>query len=287
MDKDSKVVILPPSPGPFKIINLPIPSDLTTTKSYLIEESTIYELTIIDGSTSSDIPKQKTSGIPIKSFIFEPGYVLESPNVIISNKFNISYLFLSILKDQKIMDRYCNLETFKDNLSMAWIFDIPDEIIEQGLDTICDVTVQNCEKFYKFNMDKSLDWIHLKITLLETFIKSTTNNSILMKIKHELSPNMEDIPQDKLDQLITLYALDYICSICDVQQGLVEKFKYEFNDLNEYIKVLNDNEKNLEVVESNLNDLKTANKKVKQPVKQEKKVKKVGAIDSFFKRAKK
>ena len=32
----------------------------------------------------------------IKSLIFEPGYVLQSPKIIISNKFNISYLLISL-----------------------------------------------------------------------------------------------------------------------------------------------------------------------------------------------
>lgn len=82
MDKESKVIILPESNIPFKIIKLPISTNLDTFKSYLLQESTLYELNIIDGSTDENIAKLK-SGAAVKSFIFEPGYVLQSPNVVV------------------------------------------------------------------------------------------------------------------------------------------------------------------------------------------------------------
>lgn len=123
MDKESKVIILPKtnSSSEFKIINLPNPTNLTTTKSYLLhhnEDSNnqLYELNIIGGEDDNDgnddektdndnagrknkgkKPKSKLkSENSIKSLIFEPGYVLQSPKIIISNKFNISYLLISL-----------------------------------------------------------------------------------------------------------------------------------------------------------------------------------------------
>ena len=61
MDKESKVIILPKtnSSSEFKIINLPNPTNLTTTKSYLLhhnEDSNnqLYELNIIGGEDDND-----------------------------------------------------------------------------------------------------------------------------------------------------------------------------------------------------------------------------------------
>lgn len=64
MDKESKVIILPKtnSSSEFKIINLPNPTNLTTTKSYLLhhnEDSNnqLYELNIIGGEDDNDDEK--------------------------------------------------------------------------------------------------------------------------------------------------------------------------------------------------------------------------------------
>ena len=66
MDKESKVIILPKtnSSSEFKIINLPNPTNLTTTKSYLLhhnEDSNnqLYELNIIGGEDDTATTMRK------------------------------------------------------------------------------------------------------------------------------------------------------------------------------------------------------------------------------------
>ena len=287
MDKDSKVIILPESNIPFKIIKLPTSTKLDTFKSYLLQESTLYELNIIDGSTDENIAKLK-SGAAVKSFIFEPGYVLQSPNVVISNKFNFTYLLISLIKQQqkKFDDRFIALEDFKDILNVDWIYHLPNEIITNSLNIICETVCQNSEEFYKYNNDKCLNWIHDKILKLKSFIIEN-NTSILQKIKIELSPNMQEIPNDKLHELSLVYALDYITSsYCNVKSELIEKFDYKLDDLNNYLQKLKELEKNIEVMEANIDSLKTSNKTQQAKKKSTtKKVVKRGAIDSFFKKA--
>ncbi|RCK66979.1 hypothetical protein Cantr_02594 [Candida viswanathii] len=289
MDKDSKVILLPESQIPFKILKLPTPTDLNTTKSYLLQETTLYELNIIDGSTDENIPKLK-SGAAVKSFIFEPGYVLQSPNVIISNKFNFTYLLIALVKSQrkKFDDKFISLDDFKDILNIDWIYEIPEQMITAALEIICETVNQNGEEFYKFSIDKCLEWVHGKILRLKEFIIEN-NTSILQRIKTELSPNMEEIPSDKLHELTLVYALDYITSsYCSVRPELVAKFDYKLDEVSSYLKKLKEMETNIDVMEANLVSLKTSNKAQKDKKKvtvAAKKVVKRGAIDSFFKKA--
>ena len=88
MDKESKVIILPKtnSSSEFKIINLPNPTNLTTTKSYLLhhnEDSNnqLYELNIIGGEDDNDDEKTDNDNAGTKIKV-KPKSKLKSENSI-------------------------------------------------------------------------------------------------------------------------------------------------------------------------------------------------------------
>ena len=316
MDKESKVIILPKtnSSSEFKIINLPNPTNLTTTKSYLLHHNKdsnnqLYELNIIGGEDDNDgnddektdndnagtknkgkKPKSKLkSENSIKSLIFEPGYVLQSSKIIISNKFNLSYLLISLflnINQQKSQqqsqqsslssenlfnDNFKSLEDLKDQLlneyredtnNNDWVLEIPDQLYHQSLINLCDVITENIdESFYRFDLSKILHWLNGKVLALQKYIL-TSDNSILTKLKLELNSSMSNnnIEDQLLNDLSLLYSIDYIFnSYLDdgvnsfLRQKLLEEFKYDFTRVLKHIDDLKIHQSLIEnVLESNL-----------------------------------
>ncbi|CAX44112.1 ribonuclease H2 subunit, putative [Candida dubliniensis CD36] len=338
MDKESKVIILPntTSGSEFKIINLPNPTNLVITKSYLVHHdedktSQLYELNIIGGEddeTDNDNASAKYRGAKlksksensIKSLIFEPGYVLQSPKIIISNKFNLSYLLISLfsnlnqqqspqssLPENLFNDNFKSLEDLKDqllnnyreNTDNDWVLEIPDQLYHQSLANLCDIITENIdESFYRFDLIKILHWLNGKVVALQKYILTSNdepNNSILTKLKLELNPSMSNniIEDQLLNDLSLLYSIDYIFnSYLDngvnnyLKQKLLEQFKYDFTRVLKYIDDLKIQQNLIEnVLESNLKSTTNNTKKKPSTGTANKKVKR-GAIDSFFKKTK-
>ncbi|KAI5952598.1 hypothetical protein KGF54_003465 [Candida jiufengensis] len=309
VDKDTRVIILPKTEKGhqfYKIINLPLPSDLTKLKSYLIYENDnkIYELNIIKGDNSSVTLK---NGDAVKSIIIESttgnGGVLQSANILIGSPFNFTYLLISLFeKHYKQINVFKTVEDIRDSLVSLendWIYDINSEVFTNSLSAICDEIEENETKFFKYSNEKCIEWINSKILNLQKYIQSSNNNSILSKIKSELNDSTQInyiIDENLINEMSLLYSIDYICDsyLPQLKQQIISHYNYNFFKMETHLSELKQKQKNLEVIESNMNEINmitananAANKKKKQPPK--KQVKKVaigkGALDGFLKKA--
>ena len=233
VDKDSQVIILPRSkdnalaPKKYKIVNLPISSITasSSTKSFLIQDSNIYELNVIKGDNSS--VKLKL-GDAVKSFIFEPvanpnendssndaiasnnGAVLQSCHTLIASPYNFTYLLITIFeKHGDKFSRFHTLDDIRDTLLSLesghdWVYDIPRLAFMKSLGHVCESIVEGGsgneikgdenedggDRFYKYSSLKSLEWVNTKMLALKEWIlhlnKGLSTNSIMSKIKKEL-----------------------------------------------------------------------------------------------------
>ncbi|KAI5970638.1 hypothetical protein CANMA_000305 [Candida margitis] len=178
VDKDSKVIILPRSTSTsslreYKIVNLPITSASSSagaTKSYLIQDSKIYELNVIKGENSNIKLK---SGDAVKSFIFEPvsretdatdattesssddgnvtnGAVLQSCHTLIASPYNFTYLLIAIFeKHGDKFSRFHTLDDIRDTLSSLesgqdWVYDVPRKVFLKSLANVCKSIIESC-----------------------------------------------------------------------------------------------------------------------------------------------
>jgi len=178
VDKDSQVIILPrlnslDHSTEHKIINLPIPksssssssSSTVSTKSYLIQDSRLFELNVIKGDNSNVRLK---SGDAVKSYIFEPviepkginstfpadednrtqGAVLQSCHTLIASPYNFTYLLITIF--EKHGDKFSRFHTLDDirdrllslELGHDWVYDIPRVVFLKSLANICESIIE-------------------------------------------------------------------------------------------------------------------------------------------------
>ncbi|EGW32856.1 uncharacterized protein SPAPADRAFT_136855 [Spathaspora passalidarum NRRL Y-27907] len=298
IDKDSRVILLPEteSPAEFKILELPTSNNLSTTKSYLFDATTnsLYELNEIRTSESAKLK----SGDAVKSYILESdtsGAIIQSPRTIISSKFNLVYLLISILSSQK-EDRFITVDDFMDRV--AWSHNLPESVISNALVQICDELDQGDAKFYKFSLDKSIQFVNEKITKLVEFF-TNEKNTVIEKVRAELNDptSTEVVSQQLVSELTLQYAIDYVCGSYIAEptfkQDLIKKYQYKFDNVDAYLAKLKEKQKSLAVVEANMNEVihSTVKNRKKEQKKTIKKVqtKKVavgkGALDGFFKKA--
>ena len=320
IDKDSKVILLPTisnnNQSEFKIVQLPTSNNLQQLKSYLINQSTIYELNEIKGQESNKI-KLKT-GDAVKSFIIEStdsdGAIIQSSKMIISSKFNIIYLLISIIYSswKGKSSNFISIDDLMDRLS--WAHELPIDVFSKAMPMICDDIIEGGEVFYKFSKVKAFEFVNDHIVKLKEYYfagSANNENTIIGKIKGELNdPTIAGatVKDDGgkgvrvLEALTLSYAIDYICdsyieNLIKFKQELIDHFKYDFNEMNEYLDQLKQKKKDIAIVESNMNELITTsvknNKKKNETTKKvtktkKKEVKKVavgkGALDGFFKR---
>ncbi|KAI5959162.1 uncharacterized protein KGF55_005505 [Candida pseudojiufengensis] len=329
IDKDTRVIILPKLANEsektdtnqtqeYKIINLPTPSDLTKFKSYLIYEKSnkIYELNIIKGENSSITLK---NGDAVKSIIIESidpqlnggggGGVLQSANIIIGSAFNFTFLLISIFERhvENFNNLFKTIEDIRDSLSSLegdWIYEINYDIYKQNLNNICDEILENDTLFYKYCSRKSIEWINNKILSLQNYIlTSSNNNTILRKIILELNDSTQlnhIIDENLIKQNSLIYSIDYICDsyLPFMKEKLIDYYNYDFHLVENYLIELKQKQKNLEIIENNMNEInsitantinnknKNNNKKKNGSKNQSKKVAVgKGALDGFFKKA--
>ena len=328
IDKTNKVIILPAQPKSecsieYKIINLPT-SNLTSTKPYLVDSDSIYELnTILGNNTAYQLP---TSGDAVKSYIFEPedpsieGGLLQSSKTIITSPFNFTYLLISIFHthQEKFRNTFKTIDDIRDSLESlgeyTWVYDVPERIYLLSLDSICESIIEgNQERFYKYSVNKAMDWVNGKVTALSNFIFEEKGNSIMRKIQLELNDPTSiegHIDEEVLQNTVMCYAIDYVCFsyLCKgVREVLVENLKYDFTKMETYLAEIKKKQRDLQIVDANMNEVNqttsNANKtnikdhnqnrnrnqsKNTQQLKRKKPVQKVavgkGALDGFFKK---
>lgn len=314
---DTKVILLPKESSnqlSFKILKLPLDSKGVLVKSFLLGGNELFELLEVKGvnSFSNKNTVLLKNGTSVKSFVFEGdgnshSLILQSPNVLVATKFNLVFLLILIMyKNDSFNKRFITLEDFIDSITeiyedKTWVYEIPKELFATALRLICELIEENGEEFFKFSIQKTIAFLTSKVESLTQFIKSKPN-SIIMKIRAELidPTNTEPIiPENILDISILKHALYLICNSY-ITEDIIEDLKslknYLFKELDDYMKSMNIKKKEIETVESGMNEIASTSSKVRNKKKVEikkkatkKTVKKVavgkGALDGFFKKA--
>ncbi|CAK7896554.1 hypothetical protein CAAN1_03S04170 [[Candida] anglica] len=322
IDSSTRILVLPDNVPSFKIVNIPSPVDLSKTVTVLFSENQLFELIDVSGNNpyhDKNIELPKTSG-SVKSWIFETqdpisseesGYVIQSPNVTSTSKFNLTYLLISILSQSSAFGkRFITLEDFVDTLGSTvtdntWVQQLYP-LYEAILPNICDAMIENDETFYRYSEERSINFIHEKVLKLTDFISNSISAKkdyqLVQSIRNNLYESLGDaetIPENILKQAIQRNCIDLICgSYCSkgITQALFKSKNYDFSELDAYLVSLVQKKKDLEMVEQNMNSVvettKSASKKKAPPKKataSRKPVKKVaigkGALDGFFKKA--
>lgn len=303
-----KVLVLPQgeSSGLYQIIKLPLAKNIGETKSYLLQNNEIFELKEINGNNPHNIQAnrpQLKNGDGVKSWIFEgnPGYVVQSGNLIVASKFNLIFLLISILfnNGDKFSQRFISFEDLLDQLASLygeWINNIPQDIFIDKLPQVCEIVNQDSENYYKFSITKANEFIKLKIDQFLHYITSTPN-SITNLIKMKLQdPSLNSIPSDIILSAQLNHAVEFVTnSYClpSFKQQFLSSNSYDFTKLFEYQTKLKDQQKARDIVDQTVNNIAISNsnvpKKKPAPKKQTKKQPtKVavgkGALDGFFSR---
>lgn len=313
----TKVILLPKEKGLYSIIKLPNVLDQKSFKSYLLRDDQLFELREIKGDNrylpnDTKRPVIPNTGQSVKSFIFESeanGCVVQSPNLIVSTKFNLVYYLMSIMyNNDSFAKRFITFEDFSDTISTlfeynAWVGAIPMKMYKSALSEICETIEENDEIFYKYSNAKVIEYLHRKVSQLLAYLSSQSDLSIILKIKQELyrpiSEGSNDIPSDILQLSIIRHSIDLICGSytpIEIRNQVMNNERYEFDKLNAYLKDIQAQRKELELVESNMNavvetttKVETKKKDTKKKVVRKKEIKKVavgkGALDGFFKKA--
>lgn len=156
------------------------------------------------------------------------------------------------------------------------------------------------DSFFKFSLKKSFEFVEKKVERLQTYFASG-DNSVLVTIKGKLTDTTlaeHTIPEPILKSMVLRYAVDYVCDSyigSEFKKEFISFVKYDFSDLDKYLDVLQERQKNLQIVESNMNSVaqtsaSASKKKVELKKGKKKEVKKKvavgkGALDGFFKKA--
>ncbi|ABN66146.2 predicted protein [Scheffersomyces stipitis CBS 6054] len=319
VDSNSRVILLPKSETPvtYKVVDLPTSRDLTSYNSYLLDKDTLYEL----GDVRNDNPYVKKENMPllkngdaVKSFIFEDeqngeGAIIQSSSVIVSSKFDLAWLLIAIFyKHNQFSKNYISAEdvmdkiagVFSGNGNDQWVHKIPYFLYEQSLAKISESIDESGDSFFKFSLKKSFEFVEKKVERLQTYFASG-DNSVLVTIKGKLTDTTlaeHTIPEPILKSMVLRYAVDYVCDSyigSEFKKEFISFVKYDFSDLDKYLDVLQERQKNLQIVESNMNSVaqtsaSASKKKVELKKGKKKEVKKKvavgkGALDGFFKKA--
>ncbi|ODV82309.1 uncharacterized protein CANTADRAFT_4320 [Suhomyces tanzawaensis NRRL Y-17324] len=306
IDKNSRVVVLP-SPGSYQVIEVPSSRDLSQKKSMLIQNGQLMEINEIKGTPKSSMPKLNNGGA-VKSLLFEganadiPGFVLQSPLMLVGTPFNIVYLMISIMYHNQdvFTKRFITLEDVIDQLgqihSGEWVTAISNEQYVASLAKVCEMIDENGEQFYKFSLEKAVQFIKSKVEALKAHFDAKKEElSLYNTFKQQvLDPtNDSPIPSEVIDQLTLKSSINFVCD-----SYLTGEFKarisegHNFDEVENWIAKVENNKKSLEVVEESLKEVVKTTTKANRVQKKAKVTKKVvkkvavgkGALDGFFKK---
>lgn len=307
---ETKVILLPENGlGSYSVLDLPTAKNLEVSKPFLFQDSQLYELKLINGNNPHAVlanAPQLANNDGVRSWIFEDseGMVVQSGNLVVSSKFNLCYLLLSLLykNPEMFTQRFITIEDLLDKFSSLYgelITSIPKEVFQQNLPTICEIVSQDEEDYYKFSLAKANEFINGKVTNLVKFIENG-NNSLADVITAKISDaSTLDVPANIREQAQLNYAIEFVCNsytLPSFKDQFVASRQFDFTELNAYLLKLTESQKNRAIAEQSVNNIAASNanatkKKLSQPKKTTKKpaAKKVavgkGALDGFFKKA--
>ncbi|WEJ95332.1 hypothetical protein PSN45_002847 [Yamadazyma tenuis] len=254
----------------YTLVSLPDYRDISKSSKYLVSCGSLFELKSVSSDPKSIIFENETD---------QDGIVVESPEIIMATKFNVVYLLISTLYNQS-SSSYISLENFIDN--HEWIGNVPEALVEDALEKICDKITENGEFFYKVNQEKTKEFIKSKI---ESVKQQLSSSKLMTQIKMSLYVDTEtEIPMGMEDQEILYLANEMISSHLSISLEL-----HDFEDLLKYKKGiqarLTAKSMVMEAQKPTKHQPKTgkaAKGKVKKPVVKVAKGK--GALDMLFKK---
>lgn len=290
VDANTKVILLPE--GQFEIIQLPHGKE---SKQFLISNGSLYELKQIDGDNDYVPPIARLkNGVATKSLIFEPGFVMQSPNIIMATKFNFFYYLVNILfEHQNKFNKFCTYddlidellsilgEDFRDNMNKC------DEAMRSNLKVCFEVLNENDQVFYKLSMRKILQNLNNKINKVYKFINDNLQSQIFKFIHSSLRDDQLPVPKNILNLSVLNHCIDLVFTSY-INEGIKQEFlkfnNIDFSELHKYLQDLTKKKQTLSVIETNTKELVTPKTKTKV-VKNVKKVVKKGPLDGFFRKA--
>lgn len=292
VDVNTKVILLPE--GKFEIIKLPYNKD---TKQFLLSNNSLYELKQIDGSNDYVAPIARLkNGVATKSLIFEPGVVMQSPNMIMATKFNFFYYLVNLLFDhQNRFNKFCTYDDLIDEIVSIVGEDYRstlnkcEPVITTNLKFCFEVLNENNEVFYKLSVKKILQNLNNKINKIYKFINDSPESQIFKFINSSLRDEQLPVPQNILNLSILNHCIDLVFAsyLNDaIKQEFLKFNSIDFGELHKYLQDLNNKKKTLSIIESNTKELITPKASKTKVVKKVKKVVKKGPLDGFFLKAK-
>lgn len=211
----SRTILLPKDCSQnYDIVDLPDYQDIKSSRKYLKTGDQLFEL--------------KSFQQDPRSIIFEnsdQGRISESSEVIMATKFNVIFLLISALYNNK--GPYITLENIIDN--HEWVNSIPETLVTNALNCICDVLNENGESFYKINQEKAQEWLKHKIQMTKEHLM---DSKLMTQIKLNLYVDSEsEIPPGFLESEVLSVSNDMILSYLCIDIKL-----YDFEELSQYKK---------------------------------------------------
>lgn len=307
---DTKIFLLPAQleNSEFDIIRLPLANK--TIASFLVKDNEVFELRSV-GSRNPWLKNDKTVTLPrtggaVKSLIIETGdagAVLQSPDMIMATKFDLSFVFITIMaQTDTFSKRYISYEDILDTIGSQnpWINDLSDTLIVNCLGKLCETVVENQETFYKYSSEKTAEMLSQKVKKLETVVShsSFVINDTIRQLLHDPTSANSEIPNDIYGLAVMQHCIDLVCCYVPftVRELVVTKMGCDFGPLDAYTKQLKQKKKALDVAEQTMNEVAASTASAKKSMKvnaktktKKKQVAKVavgkGALDGFFKRS--
>jgi len=282
MSLSSARLVLFPGQAPngiIKMINLPHPRT-AQEHHYILMNDELYELSEVDDdnphSKSNYLrPLTKSDSKPVRSLVLEnshsstAGVILEESNIIISTKFNFTYVLISYfikqLEKGKESKRYQSLEDLTDVLEdgIPIITQVPEPLFIKALEKICDVIDENDEKFYRFSEEKTYEFLKAKVKTLSNSFPKSIQSQIVNPMIYPVNIE-ESIPDDINALALTRYSIHLLSSYLHLKVESKLHSLYDFKQLDSYIEKLQDEKAKKKAAEEqiqNVNQINAQNKR--------------------------
>ena len=300
---ERRVALLPEGiKGEYTQTNLPLSSNLTLRKPYLIHsaDQQVYELKLVDGTGPYEphLRPQLKAGGSITSWIVDSskvGFTLESGSMLVATKFSTMFLLLLILYKENL-NKFMAKEDLIDMIEPKygdWVTKIPLE-----LDYVCDITDVGGETYYKFSVEKSKNILWNRINRLADHVRKTPDKQILAFLSTKFNDVTIETPQEVKDAAITLYAYELVLNLYCLPEFKEKEMTHDFLIVTNHLELIKSTQKSREVSDKALEEIASTNsrlnsaatKRKAQPTKVKaskaaKVVKGKGALDSFFRPA--
>lgn len=310
---DTKIFLLPASLESTELDIIKLPLANKSEASFLVKDNQVFELRSV-GSRNPWLKNDKSVTLPrtggaVKSLILETdesGAVLQSPDMIMATKFDMSLVFITIMAETDTFSkRYISYEDILDTIGSqhSWINILSDTLIINCLGKLCETVVENQETFYKYSSEETAEMLSEKVKGLEKVISNSSFviDDTIRQLLHDPTSANSEIPSDIYSLAAMQHCIDLVCCYIPftVRELVVTKLGCDFGPLDAYTKELKQKKKALDAAEQTMNEVAAATVSAKKAngksnLKSNAKTKKKqpakvavgkGALDGFFKRS--